>query len=109
MMMIFIIQYSRNVSAAITVNNVMHSLVVAITSLVVGTLLSRETMVCAVFKAVTQAWARIMEIMGCPIVRILRGSVRIPARVDTDFDSVLPGKYRPVQYPNRLSGKYREI
>ena len=39
-------------------------------SILVGILLSLETMVCAVFKAATQAWARIMEILGCPIVRI---------------------------------------
>ena len=28
------------------------------------------TMVCAVFKAATQTWARIMEILGCPIIKI---------------------------------------
>ena len=37
---------------------------------IVGILLSRETMVCAVFKAATQARARIMEILGCPIIKI---------------------------------------
>ena len=38
--------------------------------LVVCILLSRETTVCVMFKAATQARARIMEILGCTIVRI---------------------------------------
>ncbi len=42
---------------------------VGLLSILVGILLSLETMVCAVFKAATQAWARIMEILGCPILK----------------------------------------
>ena len=43
---------------------------------------SRETMVCAAFEAATQAWTRIIEIIGCPIVRTpLPASIMRPNRM----------------------------